>query len=166
MDKSTQGKFITAFSDSGEGSAKSSTSVSSQEPSGSTTSESHNKGIYAFIGGIGFGIIALIFIFITPNSFEVIGLSLIGMILLGIKAILLVYPKIAVLSHTSLTVRSYFLTAIFLMAWIIYMAWVPQYLTDLPDLGNDVATIWIEMVVLSILTAVSMFFLAMTMTRR
>jgi hypothetical protein len=124
------------------------------------------KGRYAFAGGIGFGIIAIFFIYIIPRDMQVMGITLTAMALLGVKAVLLVYPKVAVISTTSLTVKSYFLTAIFLMSWVIFMAWSFSFLADNPDLTDDHVILWIEIVALSILTAVSMFFLTMTMTRR
>jgi hypothetical protein len=136
------------------------------EKSTSSHLDTSQKGKYAFIGGIGLGIIVLLFIYFIPHSGQMIGLSIIAMALLGAKAFLLVYPRIVTLQTTSVTVKSYFLTAILIMAWVIYMAWVFQYMADNPDIIEDNVQQWVKMVVLSILTAVSMFFLSMTMARR
>ena len=116
------------------------------------------------MGGIGFGIIAIIFIFFLDKSGLVISLALIGMGLLGAKAFVLSYPKIAVVTTTSTTVKSYFLTAVFLMAWIIFIAWAFQYM-DKQNVDSYNIT-WIKIVVVSILSAISVFFLSMTNAKR
>jgi len=128
--------------------------------------ESSEKGKYAFIGGIGFGIIAIIFIFfLIEKPLVVNGCAVIGMGLLGAKAFMLSYPKIAVVTTTSTTVKSYFLTAVFLMAWIIFISWSMRYLID-EDLGGSNGINLIMIATVSILSAVSVFFLSMTKAKR
>ena len=122
--------------------------------------------MYAFIGAIGIGIIAILFIFVVPHSLTVIGLAAVGMVLLGLKAVFLMYPRIAVMSTTSLNVKTYFLTGIFIMAWIIYMAWAFRYMNNNGDIIDNHVVVWIEIVGLSILTAVSTSFLMLTMAKR
>jgi hypothetical protein len=52
------------------------------------------------------------------------------------------------------------------MAWIIYIAWAYSYLENNPDVADDRIIQYIEIVVLSILSAVTIFFLSLTMARR
>lgn len=162
----SSGKFITTFSDSGKKQAR---TPDNDRSSGSTTSkfiESSEKGKYALISAIGFGLIALIFFFIIPNRMEIIGLSLVAMALLGAKAFFLAYPKISLVRSTNTIVKSYFLTGIFIMAWIIFMGWSLQYLTNAEDITDNATVDFINMVGLSALSAVSVFFITMTKARR
>ena len=141
--------------------------MESSKSSDSTTHlDAAQKGIYAFIGAIGIGVIAILFIFIVPNSITFIGLASIGMFLLGFKAVFLMYPRIAVLSTTSLNVKTYFLTGIFIMAWIIFMAWAFRFMDGHSDFADNNIVAWVEIVGLSILTAVSVSFLMLTMAKR
>jgi hypothetical protein len=166
-DRGDRSKYITSFGTPSSSPGKRSGADGKEPEEGNSSRfKTPEKGKFAFLGGIGFGIIAIIFLFFMERSLEVVGLAFVGMILLGTKAFLLVYPRVAVVSTTSLNVKSYFFTAIFLMAWIAFMWWAFSYMADSPDLGSDYNIEWIKIVILSILTAISMFFLTMTMTRR
>ena len=161
----SSGKFITTFSDSGKknraGSGK-----SGGDPEGTSFLDSSAKGKYALVSALGFGLIALIFIFFLNHNVQVIGLTLVAMGLLGAKAFFLAYPKVAPVGGTSTVVKSYFLTGIFLMAWIIFTAWAFQYLVDADDITDDYRIDLGLIVALSILTLVSVFFITMTRARR
>jgi hypothetical protein len=50
------------------------------------------------------------------------------------------------------------------MAWIIFIAWAPQYMDDRNI--DDFNIAWIKIVAVSILSAISMFFLSMTNAKR
>jgi hypothetical protein len=163
---SSSGKFITTFSDSGKKPKRAADDESSDGSTGSKFIESSEKGRYALISALGFGIIALIFFFIIPNRWEIIVLSLVAMAFLGAKAFFLAYPKISLVRSTNTIVKSYFLTGIFIMAWIIFMGWSFQYLMDAEDVTDNATLDFINMVGLSILSSVSVFFITMTKARR
>ncbi|UCE08043.1 MAG: FUSC family protein, partial [bacterium] len=84
-DKSSpsEGKFITSFDDSSDQSKIFESKKSSNNETSSRSLDTAEKGKYAFIGGIGFGVIALLFIYVIPHSWQFIGMVILAMALLG-----------------------------------------------------------------------------------